>query len=123
MATCQLAEAFGPTPGTEIPQWYAVHIRGRHEKKVFSELSRKGITAFLPLVTEVHKWTDRKIKVEVPLFSCYAFVNLDWSPANRISVLRIPGVLSFVGGNLQGTPIPHNEIESIQTLINKKVPL
>lgn len=119
MGSCQTIQSFTSVPPVESPRWYAVHIRARHEKKVAFELNARKIATFLPLVTEIRKWSDRTTKVEVPLFSCYAFVNFDWSPENRLSVLRVPGVLSFVGGNLQGMAIANSEIESIQTLMRK----
>lgn len=88
------------------------------------ELEQRGITAFLPLISEVRTWSDRRIKVDVPLFSCYVFVNIpSSSPETRVSVLRTSGVLTFVGGNHLGAPIPTHEIEQIQTIVDKKVPL
>jgi transcription antitermination factor NusG len=106
----------------EQSAWYALHIRAKHEKRVAAELVRRGVNVFLPLVTEVHKWSDRNMKVEIPLFSCYAFVNLDSSPEARVSVLRAPGVLALVGGNSEGAVIPDHEIESIRALLTKKLP-
>ena len=102
--------------------WYALHTRSRHEKRVASELEQKGITSFLPLVAETRKWSDRRMKVELPLFSCYVFVNITRSPETRVSVLRTPGVLSVVGGNQLGSPIPEREIEQIQTILERKIP-
>lgn len=117
-----ILESATPDQLASIPQWYAVHTRAKHEKRVAAELARKQITTFLPLITEIHKWSDRKAKVEVPLFSCYLFVNIDPSAEARISVLRIPGVLTFVGGNHRGAAVPDQEIESIQALLARKVP-
>ena len=37
-------------------------------------LSDKGVMTFLPLVRQVHRWSDRRKTVELPLFSCYVFV-------------------------------------------------
>jgi transcription antitermination factor NusG len=97
--------------------WYAVHIRAKHEKYVVKQLEQQGITTFLPLVNEVHRWSDRKKTVQMPLFSCYAFVNL--APLNelRAKVVMTAGVLRFVGAGVEGTPIPDSEIESVRTLL------
>jgi transcription antitermination factor NusG len=110
--------------GTQLETscWYALHTRSRHEKRVASELNQKGITAFLPLLTETRKWSDRRMKIEVPLFSCYVFVNMTKCPETRVSVLRTPGVLTVVGGNQLGSSIPDHEIEQIQTILERKVP-
>src|SRR5215475_13601522 len=83
---------------------YALHTRSRHEKRVASELEQKGITTFLPLISEMRKWSDRRMKVELPLFSCYVFVNIPKSPETRVSVLRTPGVLTIVGAIIWRLP-------------------
>jgi transcription antitermination factor NusG len=121
MGSLQVIES---APATQIDacSWYAVHTRSRHEKKVAAELLQKGITTFLPLLTQMRKWSDRRMKVDVPLFSCYVFVNIPTSPETRIAVLRTLGVLAFVGGNNLASPIPPKEIEQIQTILDRKVP-
>src|ERR1700751_951945 len=83
--------------GNEIENWYGVQTRARHEKVVASRLSEKGVATFLPTVTEVHRWSDRKKTVELPLFSCYLFVNLASSNEDLQRVLRIENVLGFAG--------------------------
>ena len=62
------------------------------------------------------------MKVEVPLFSCYVFVNLPTSAEARVTVIRTSGVVSLLGGNHHGTPIPESQIANIQTILAKKVP-
>ena len=106
----------------EEPNWYAIHTRSRHEKWVAKQLQGKGISTFLPLLQELHKWSDRRSKVEVPMFSCYAFVRIAQTTDERLKILRTPGVLSFVGNENQGTPIPDGQIENLQTAIREKIP-
>jgi len=57
------------TPGS---QWYAVHVRSRHEFKVVERLSMKDIETFLPAVERVSRWKDRKKTVAFPLFPGYS---------------------------------------------------
>ena len=59
--------------GDEVEQWFALQTRARHEKVVAQQLRDKGIATFLPLVRGVHRWSDRRKIVELPLFSCYVF--------------------------------------------------
>jgi len=103
--------------------WFAVLTRSRHEKKVDAALTGEGITTFLPLVTEVHRWSDRRQTVQLPLFPCYIFVHIAPLPATRLSVLRAQGVLSFVGIHGQGTPIPDQQIDDLRTLLTNKIAL
>jgi transcription antitermination factor NusG len=104
------------------PQWYAVHTRSQHEKSVTTQLRDQGITAFLPLVTEIHRWSDRQKLVQVPLFSCYTFLHMSFVPELWAKVMRVGGVLSFVGVRGQGVPIPEKQIESIRTLLGINAP-
>ena len=102
-------------------KWFAVHARSRHEVKAAAELERAGVTTFLPLVSEVHRWSDRHKLVEVPLFPCYLFVCIPWESRVRSVVQLASGVLGFVGTN-GGTPVAEAEIEAIRTVIACKIP-
>lgn len=107
--------------GANGPRWYAVQTLARHEKKIAEELERRGIDAYLPVVTETHSWSDRRKKVEVPLFSCYAFVRIVRTPEARLGVLKVNGVVNFVGDNRLGEPIPDDQIEDVRTLLASDV--
>ena len=111
-----------PRIAAEEPNWYAVHTVARHEKRVAQQLQEAGVVNFLPLMHQIRKWSDRRMAVEVPLFSCYAFVRMAQTPQERLKVLRTPGVLGFVGSERVGTAIPRQEIENLQTAIREKIP-
>jgi transcription antitermination factor NusG len=102
-------------------RWYAVHVRARSEKAIEYRLRAKGLTTCLPLAKEVHRWSDRRKVIEVPLFACYVFVRLVMNHANRLKVLDVGGVLSFVGGCGRGTPIPDPQIDAVRTLVSQNV--
>jgi len=111
-----------PTPAPAVESWYAVQTYARHEKMVEHRLQERGVTTFLPLMTEVHRWSDRKKVVQVPLFGCYVFARIAATNAERLRVLRVEGVLSLVGSGREGTPIPDNEIESVRILLEERLP-
>jgi transcription antitermination factor NusG len=117
-------EVLQPTPDSVLvqPQWYALQTRPRHEKKIAAELELRGVNTFLPLVRETRQWSDRRMQIDVPLFSCYVFVNLIPSPEVRATVLRNHGVLNFVGSAKEPLPIPDNQIEQVRTVVSRKVP-
>jgi transcription antitermination factor NusG len=104
------------------PQWYAIHTRSRHEKRVAARLQEQGITTFVPFTTEARQWSDRRKLVDLPLFSCYAFVNVARLPEARNTIVRTDGVLGFVGFCGGAIPIPDIEIASIRTLLDGVVP-
>jgi transcription termination/antitermination protein NusG len=104
------------------PNWYAILTRSRHEKLVHSKLQAKGVTSFLPLVSRVHKWSDRKQTVEIPLYPGYTFVQMAATADNYYSVMRTTGVAQFVGDGRKGIPIPEKEIEDLRTIVSQKHP-
>jgi transcription antitermination factor NusG len=102
--------------------WYAVHTKARHEKRVAAQFEEKQVCTFLPLLRQIHRWRDRQSRVEVPMFSCYTFVRIVQTGEERLKILRTPGVLGFVGSERRGTPIPQEQIESLRTAISENIP-
>lgn len=100
--------------------WYAIHTRARHEKRIDASLREAGIDRFLPLMREVHHWSDRRKEVELPLFPCYLFVHLIPGARTRLGVLKTPGVLDFVGGQGMGAVIPDYEIEQVRSVVTRQ---
>lgn len=105
-----------------VSQWYAIQTRSRHEKMVAQHLMLRGVNVFLPTLTEVHRWSDRRKKVELPVFSGYVFVNVPSSNEERVRVLRVDGVVRFVGPTVGGTAIPEEQIEAVRALLEHNVP-
>src|SRR5215813_1682003 len=102
--------------------WYAIQTQCRREKVVAFELQTRGVTTFLPLVKEVHRWSDRRKIVDLPLFSSYVFVRLLATNETRARVLHTDGVIRFVGQPGGGSPIPDEQIESVKMLVAKNLP-
>lgn len=103
----------------EDPQWYGIRTRPRHEKRVALQLREKGIVAYLPVLNELHHWSDRRASVDVPLFPCYSFVRVSNSLDARSVVLRTPGVIEFLGRPGHPIPIPEKQIADIQTALTR----
>ena len=101
----------------EALEWYALHTRPRHEKLVVQRLADRGVETFLPMVNEVHRWSDRKKVVQLPLFGCYVFVQFLSNRSERLRVLRVDGVLGLVGSHGEGSPIPNEQIDAVRTLV------
>lgn len=97
--------------------WYAVWTRSRQEKVAAGMLGVLGVEHYLPLKTEFRKWSDRKQAVEVPLFSGYLFVYISLLKESKLQVLKVPGVVAFVGNQTGPLPIPSKQIEDIQTVL------
>ena len=111
-----------PVPAAADYSWYAIQTRIRFEKKVATQLQKKGIEVFLPLIKQVHRWSDRRQVIESPLFPGYGFVHLHLDPKTRLRVVQTAGVFGFVGCNGEVSPIPWKQIEDIQQVLAKDVP-
>lgn len=96
------------------PRWYAAYICANHEKRVAALLDERRIEHFLPLYATVHRWRDRYVHLQLPLFPGYVFVHLPLR--DRLAVLRIPSVVHLVGGNRgMPEPLPEEQIETLQS--------
>jgi transcriptional antiterminator NusG len=123
MATSQLWQSLESAPVAALDsQWYALHTRARHEKLVVQRLAERGVETFLPIVTEVHRWSDRKKSVQLPLFGCYVFAKFIDDRSERLRVLRVGGVLSLIGSHGEGAPIPNEQIDAVRSLVEGNVP-
>jgi transcription termination/antitermination protein NusG len=111
-----------PVKQPETENWYALHTRPRHERLVVARLHERGVETFLPVVTEVHKWSDRKKSVQLPLFSCYAFAKFIPNRTQRLNVLRVSGVLGLVGSQGEGAPIPDGQIDAVRSVLESALP-
>jgi transcription antitermination factor NusG len=96
--------------------WYAIHTHSRAEKKVFERLNNLGFETFLPLLTTIKQWSDRKKKVVEPLIKSFVFVK---TSSNKFSeILEIPGVLNILKYLGKPAVVREVEIENLRILID-----
>ncbi|ABQ03393.1 UpxY family transcription antiterminator [Flavobacterium johnsoniae] len=74
--------------------WYVVYTKPKWEKKVAEKLTQIGIECYCPLITQVKQWSDRKKKVEMPLFNSYVFIQIE--DADRNSVFEVAGIVRYL---------------------------
>jgi transcriptional antiterminator RfaH len=74
--------------------WYVVYTKPKWERKVAEQLNKLGIFCYCPLVTQIRQWSDRKKKIEVPLFNSYVFVQLE--EEDRNVVFQSTGVVRYL---------------------------
>jgi transcription termination/antitermination protein NusG len=107
---------------SEPKNWYALHTRPKHERLTVHRLAERGVETFLPTITEEHRWSDRKKRIQLPLFSCYVFARFTPNKADRLRVLRVAGVLCLVGSGGEGTPIPDQQIDAVRSVMESALP-
>ena len=95
--------------------WHALYVRSRSEKKVLSQLEERGMEAYLPLVTKVKQWSDRRKKIEEPLFKSYVFVRSN--AKEYLPILNVYGVMRFVMFEKEAVVVPDNQIVAIKRFV------
>jgi len=115
VGACDLSQAATPR------KWFVVHTRSRHEKVVAAQLRGRGIEAYLPLVEEIHRWSDRRKRVQVPLFPGYTFFHAHESAETVSTITQIESVVAIVGAGPAGTSIPDEQIEAVQKLVAQNI--
>lgn len=96
----------------EEARWYATYTCANHEKTVTRQMALRGIESFLPLYNKISRWKDRRVAVQLPLFSGYVFVRM--ALKDKLNVLQIPGVVRLVGFNGVPAPLSDKEMESMR---------
>jgi transcription antitermination factor NusG len=97
-------------------RWFALRVKSRHEKAVACNLQGLEFASFTPLYTATHQWADRQKTLQLPLFPGYVFCQ--FSPGNRFSIMRTPGVIDIVKFGDSLAPVDDSEIHAIQKLMD-----
>lgn len=99
-----------------MPEWIAIYVMPRHEKRIAEHLRVREIEHFLPLYQARRRWKDgSNVNVQLPLFPSYLFVRTPRCQRGR--VLEIPGVLLAVGKR-EISVISETYIDSLRLAVN-----
>lgn len=98
------------------PRWYACSTRSRHEARVEGVLSARGVECYLPRVTRLRQWKDRRKRVAFSLFPGYVFGRFTLRDVHR--VLSTPGVTTILRMGDHPAPIPDRELENVRRLVD-----
>jgi transcription antitermination factor NusG len=98
-------------------KWLVVYTTPRAEKRVNNRLEEQGIETYLPLYKTIRQWSDRKKKVELPLFNSYVFVRV--GERERYKVLETNGVVRFLFYLHKPAVVRDNEIEAIRLFLHQ----
>ncbi len=104
----------------DVPLWYCLHTRSRHEEVVYQRLEKKGFLAFLPKLEVWSKRKDRRKRIQKALFPGYLFVNDILNPFRTLEILKTPGVAKILSNEKGPAPVPDAQIESIKKILSGK---
>ena len=71
----------------------------------------------MPLVTNIKQWSDRRKKIQEPLFKSYVFVYSN--EKEHLSILNVYGVLRFVCFERKAVIVPDNQIIAIKRYVEE----
>jgi len=98
-------------------QWNVIYTHPRAEKRVYARLLEVEVETYMPLYTTIRQWSDRKKKVELPLFNSYIFVRIN--KKERLKVLQVEGVSRFIYYLKKPAIVRDKEITAIKRFLNK----
>ncbi len=96
-------------------KWFALYTKPRHEFKAEMEISAFDIENYLPKITRLKQWSDRKKKVTEPLIRGYIFIKAD--EKERYQSLQAKAVLNCVAFKGKPASIPEFQIENLRKMI------
>jgi transcription antitermination factor NusG len=97
-------------------KWYVVYTKPKWEKRATEQLMQLGVNCYCPMVKKIVQRSDRKIKVEVPLFNHYIFVQV--ADKDRNNVFISPGVVRYLFWLGRHAIVKDKEIETIKEWLN-----
>lgn len=103
---------------TQKDFWFAFYTKPRAEFKAELEINELGFESFLPVITVVKQWSDRKKKVREPLFKSYVFGY--GNEAARLKILEQKSVLTNVHFSGEPATVREETITGLKNLLATK---
>jgi len=97
--------------------WFVFHTKPRNEKKVAERLLAKGHEVYLPMQKILRQWSDRKKKIEEPLYTSYVFFK--GCEKERQEAIQTPGIVRCLYHNGQPAIVRDEEIEAIRSFLGE----
>lgn len=94
--------------------WFALYTKPRFEKKVETVLLQAGYQVYLPLISTVRQWSDRKKKVQVPIIPSYVFVRMN--EKNLFELFEFNGVVGVLKYLKKPAVVQDYEIENLKII-------
>jgi transcription antitermination factor NusG len=97
--------------------WYVLYTKSRNEKKTATLLEDRGIEVYCPVQEVVKQWSDRRKKIQEPVFRSYVFVRLENYQHQQVEVLETPGAVRFLWWLQRPGIVRDEEIVAIKTFL------
>ncbi len=101
--------------------WFALYTKPRSEFKAAEQIGELNIHYYLPTITKVKQWSDRKKKITEPLIHGYIFIYAD--EKERVASLEKYSVVRCVFDGGRPAKIPDWQIENLKKMLDSKADL
>ena len=96
--------------------WYVLHTKPRHEKKVEEELISFVINAYFPRRKKIKSWTDRKKKIEIAALPSMVLVKINEKDINK--VFQSIGVIRYMFFDGKRAVVKDEEVKMLKNYLN-----
>ena len=98
-------------------RWFAVYTKYKCEKYVVDNLTKKGLEAYVPLISKTIRYVRKTKTVHLPLINCYIFVKI--IKEEYVKVLESEYVMSFIKQRKDLISIPEQEINLLRRIVGE----
>lgn len=112
-------------------RWYVVHTYSGHENKVAETLRQRTLNMgldkhilemLIPTQEKIQIKRGKKQTIKEKIFPGYMLVKMVLTDESWLAVRTTQGVTGFVGVGNKPTPLPANEVKTIQKYMAQKAP-
>lgn len=99
-------------------RWYIAFVKSCQERKTAEALSKMGVESYLPLVREIHQWSDRKKVVFRLLLPHLIFVRTDELERRKL-LEEVYGMYAYMMDRCTGRPaiVRDQEMEALMAMV------
>lgn len=98
--------------------WFALYTKPRSEFKASQQLAGVEVEHYLPTITRLKQWSDRKKKVTEPLIRGYIFIYA--TENQRLASVEQPSIVRCVFDGGHPASIPEWQIDNIRKMLSLK---
>lgn len=97
-------------------KWFALYTRPRQEFKAELQLKAEDINYYLPIITRLKQWSDRKKKITEPVLKGYIFIFAD-EKERELSLQQL-SIVRCLFDNGCPAVIPEWQIDNLKKFLN-----
>lgn len=96
--------------------WFALYTKPRSEFKAAEQIQEAGVQYYLPSVTRIKQWSDRKKKITEPLIRGYIFIFAN--EKERIISLEQYSIVRCLAERGRPARIPEWQIDNLKKMLS-----